>query len=263
MNRVLCIAEIGSCPDGQWDKAARLVHEAKQAGADICKAQYWSNPERLANRRHAPQFLDLYRRYQMPPAWLPRLTEECATVGIAFACTTYLEEDIAVVAPHVHYQKIASFEAHDAAFIQAHRPHGKPTIISTGMCDEKTLIDLRGIQGDADWEVYLLHCVSSYPAPLQQINLSVIRNYGLDGFSDHTTSILTGAFAVAAGARIIEKHLRLTDTNPANPDYPHALSPRSFAEYIRFIRVADAAMGEGPKRIMPCEVAMTPFVVHP
>jgi sialic acid synthase SpsE len=116
--------------------------------------------------------------------------------------------------------------------------------------------------------VDFLHCVSAYPTPVEQLNLAVLRETDdhcaiWSGLSDHTTHPLVGALAVAAGARIIEAHLKLDDTDPQNPDAPHARTPTAFADYVRNIRFAKAVMGDGVKRVMPSEAAMLPYRVQP
>jgi sialic acid synthase SpsE len=95
----------------------------------------------------------------------------------------------------------------------------------------------------------LLHCVSSYPTPIEQANLRAIvslrRRYRLPvGYSDHTTTTFTGALALAAGAWVIEKHFTL-DRRQAGPDHAMSLEPPALTEYVMGIRRAEAAMGTG------------------
>jgi N,N'-diacetyllegionaminate synthase len=99
----------------------------------------------------------------------------------------------------------------------------------------------------------VLHCVSGYPTPLEQVNLTVLRRWWCDGFSDHTANPLTGALAVAAGAKVLEVHFRLDETATDNPDYPVSLSPGGLRSYIYLARRAAEAMGDGIKRVMPSE----------
>ena len=189
--------------------------------------------------------------------------------------TVFLPEDVAVVASHVRHAKIASFEAED---VELWRAWTRATlfwdvtrwvVVSLGM--------------GARWEptieaanmgirVRRLHCVSSYPATIESLQLSGLwaswdtdgdRVDPLDGFSDHSDPALTwtGALATAAGASILEAHLRLDDTDPVNPDYSHAMTPRQFAEYVRNIRFCEVALGDGDKRIQPCEKQMAQYRV--
>lgn len=277
LNKTLVIAECGSCHDGELTKALQLVENARESGSDVAKFQFWSNPDRLADRRKVPdRYRQYYRQYQMIPSWLPVLKEACDarspwTLGlrpIELMVTTYLPEDIFVVAPFVDRFKVASFEAADKSFIWTH-PGDKPIIVSLGMADE-----IPGHLTDGSRRVQLLHCVSSYPAPPEAMNLGVLLPNGDDwtyeglmesrfvGLSDHSRHLWMGALAVVAGAEIIEAHIRLDSTDPDNPDFATAFTPAEFGEYVRNIRFAEQVMGDGQKRRQPCEIEMSAYRVQ-
>jgi sialic acid synthase SpsE len=269
--RALVIAEIGACHDGSLLRACALVHAAKEAGADIVKAQFWSDYSRLADRRRVPPaYREIYRRYQMPRHWLEILKAGADLEGIEFACSTYLPEDVAVVAPLVQRFKVASFEAADAELLGAHLPYlaeGREVFISTGMNTFPHPSVEQLIPYDCRHRVRYLHCVSAYPAPVEALNLAVLswNDYHdcpvYAGFSDHSRHPLVGALAVAAGATVIEAHLRVETTDPQNPDYATAFSPAEFAAYVRNIRFAEQAMGDGEKKLQPCELEMARYRV--
>ena len=273
MSRTFCIAEAGSTHDGDYEKAVRLIQVAKDAGADACKFQFWSSANRLAARRQAQSYEEVYRRYQVPVVWLSWLAKACQVAGIEFMSTVYLPEDIPVVAPFVQRFKVASFEAGDVEFIAAHRQYRRPVIVSTGMMetlDAMPMINaLGGQRPDQEPLHALLHCTSSYPCPLEQANLRAMEDLRLlmpmlwnIGYSDHTASTLTGGIAVAAGAQILEVHFRLADTDPANPDYATALTPAELTEYVRLVRLAEVMLGSGVKEPQPVEAEMMPFRVR-
>lgn len=248
------IGEAGSSHDCDFHRACELIIIAAKAGADACKFQYYSSPNQLALRRKVPlKYLQIYEKYQLPAMWLGPLKEKCDEYNIEFMVTAYLPEDIAVVAPYVRRFKIASFEASDEAFVHAHRCYNKPLIISTGMSE--------GVWYRHD-DTYL-HCVSSYPCPIDQANLKVLREEDhLDGYSDHTRHVLTGALAVAAGARVLEVHFRLDDTDLTNPDYATALTPDELFEYIANVELAERMLGSGIKRPQPAEAEMMKYRVQ-
>lgn len=256
MRSPFIIAEFASSHDGVFDHMLDGIAVAKRAGADAFKTQFMSSPERVAERMHAPEAVETYRKYQWPAAWLPLLSKTAHDAGLEFLCTVDLPEDIAVVAPHVDRFKIASFGATDKEFIEAHAKYGKPVIISTGLCDAEEALWLIGPPWgfEASWDI--LHCVSAYPTPLEEANLSAIREIALDGWSDHTANPLTGAFAVCAGARILETHFRLDTTEPTNPDYRVSHSPAGLTNYVWLARQAAKALGDGVKRVMPSEASM-------
>lgn len=264
MARTLVIAECGSSHDGSLDKACELVAAARAVGADVAKFQYFSSADRMAERRRtSKQLRDIYQRYQVPKTWLPALWDECRRQGVEFMCSTYLPEDVATVAPLVKRFKIASFEAEDEELARAHAP----------FLQDRELIVSLGMGANIDrWRsaprVRLLHCVSSYTAPIEALNLCVLREWAdspdVHGFSDHSdpSLTLTGALAVAAGAEIVEAHLKLDTTDPENPDFPHAMWPEQFAIYVRYIRFAEACLGEGDRQLQPCEKEMAKYRVR-
>lgn len=256
MSRTFLIAEAGSTHDGELEKALRLVDVANACFADAVKFQFWSSSSRLADRRNAPEFATTYFRYQMPERWLPELKARCDQIGIEFMCTTYLPEDIATVAPFVQRFKIASFEADDANFIGAHSHHAKPVLISAGMAAAHRIVV------SAMCSMRQLHCVSAYPAPIEDLNLRVLSGGHYIGFSDHSRHLVAGAVAVACGAEILEVHFRLDDTDPDNPDYAVAFTPYELTEYICNVRDTEKMLGDGRKRLMPSEAPMARYRVR-
>jgi N,N'-diacetyllegionaminate synthase len=238
------IAEIGSCHDGSLDQALKLIRTAKDCGADIAKVQFWSSAKRMAERRRAPEYEAIYARYQVPVSWLEPMAREAARVGVTFAASSYLPEDVATIAPFVKILKISSFEAEEPQLLAAHRGFvtTRRVIASMGMDADDFPIGY-WLDIDGQRRVERLHCVSAYPAPLDALNLGAIRGRNRDGFSDHSGDIRVGGWAVTAGARIIEAHLRLDDTDTANKDAgQHALCPEAFAAYVREIREAERAL---------------------
>lgn len=246
--KTFVVAEAGSNHEGVLGNAMALIDVAKEAGADACKFQFWSSAERMSQRRNAPENLEMFRKYAMPQGWLFDLWKYCLTRQIEFMCSVYLPEDIEVVAPLVKRFKIASFEAGDKEFIEAHIPFNKPIIVSTGMIDHPTKIswDLRP-------RVSFLHCVSAYPAPVNEASLGCLQTHDFSGFSDHTKSLISGAVAVAGGAKILEKHFTLVTTSRDAPDYKVSLWPDDLEKYIANVREAELLLGDGEKKVQPSE----------
>jgi N,N'-diacetyllegionaminate synthase len=250
----LVVCEIGSCHDGSLEKAKHLIETAKVCGADVAKAQLFSAASHV-ERRHAPEYADVYRKGQIPPSWLPILKTECDRVGIAFGCSVSLAAHVPLVAPYVQYLKIPNFESQDRALRVRCLKTGIVTIISFGGGAYRRQGRLR------DNERHL-HCVAGYDVKLKELNLSVIRAQGFDGFSDHSGDIRVGGWAVQHGAEIIEAHLKLQTTDPKNPDAgKHALDPTSFKLYVDNIRDAELAFGDGIRRLQPSEQAFVKYRV--
>jgi sialic acid synthase SpsE len=238
---VFVIAEAGSSHDVNLFKALRLVEAAKECGADAVKFQWTSNPEAMAARRGHPEWAAGYKKYLAYPfSWLNDIKRRCDQLQIEFMVTVYLIEDIATIVPLVSRFKVSAFESTWAEFIQAHT--GKPIVISINNGKFDTSI----LPMDCP-RVDYMHCVSEYPTPIERVGIKRAGYHG--GLSDHTTSTLTGALAVAAGATIVEKHIRLPDTALSNPDFKHSLVAHAtfagtdeFRIYVANIREAEKAL---------------------
>ena len=273
MSRTFVIAEGAATHDGAFEQAKALVNLAASVGADALKLQWLSKAERLCERRRAPEYLDAYRLLQFPESWFPDLLSRCEGHGIALMCTAYLPEDIHVEARYVTRFKVSSFEAQDAHFVGLHAEWpAKQLIISAGMHArlEPALraygTPLRG-RTVPNWRA--LHCVSAYPCPTDQIGLAALRPDAVrpwyqrrHGLSDHTRHPWTGALAVAAGAEIIEFHVRLDDTDPANADFTVARDPDQALEYVSHIREAEAMLGSGEATVQEAERNMLRYRVR-
>jgi len=235
MSRVFVIAE-AACTwlHGGLEAAYRSIEAAKKCGADAWKTQFTSSPSEMGKRRGVDP--EKYERLNWDPAWLPKLQAMCGEYGLEFMCTVFLPKDVARIAPYVERFKVSAFE----------QPHLREFQSA-----------VRGCEGELnDWVVSVnpgrpidpycdrvtnLHCVSQYPTPLSQAIISAVRT--LDGLSDHTTSLLTGAVAVGAGARILEKHVRMVDTPETDPDFGHSLLMEmrdcEFSRYVEYVREAE------------------------
>ena len=257
------IGECAATHDGDLSKAFRLIDLCADIGADAAKFQYLSSAERLVARRRAPEYLNAYKLLELPPSWLGLLAQKCATRGIELLSSVYLAEDVGLVAPHVSRLKLASFEFGDEMLLDVCLAFKKPVVISLGMA-AKFGMSMRYLpDGSA-----LLHCVSSYPTPDEEINLrrvSALRDE-FDtrlhiGLSDHTRHPQTGAYAVCAGAEVVEFHLRLDETSPKNADYEVAKTPEEARQYIENIRLAEKMLGSGARAVQPSEEKMLRYRV--
>lgn len=256
MRRTFVIAEAAACHDGDPDKAARLIELAADIGADACKFQWVSLPERLVERRRAPEYLIAYRDLAFPRSWFPALKRLCDEAGVEFMVTVYLPEDVSVIAPYVKRFKVASFESEIGDLYYAFARYHKAVLYSTGMDMVACPV------GDGYRSIQRLHCVSAYPVPLDQMNLAVLRDSSYVGLSDHSRHPWTGALAVAAGAEVVEFHFRLLDTEPTNADFAVAFEPEEAREYVANIRLAERMLGDGRKRVMLCEEPMLRYRVR-
>lgn len=264
------IAEAGVNHNGNLAEAFKLVDAAVAAGCDAVKFQTWITemvysrdksikPEyQVRTTGSAESEFDTVRRLELPFEDFRRIKAYCDQRGILFFSTPDEVDSADFLASlGVGLMKTSSQDVTNTPFLRHVARLGVPLIFSTGAC---TLTELaHGVEtilGETR-KLVILHCVSSYPAPVEEMNLSVIPNlrnlFGCPvGLSDHTTGVEAACAAVALGARIFEKHLTLNKAM-AGPDHQASLDPGEMSDYCRKLRSIRAALGDGVKRIMPSE----------
>ena len=254
------IAELSANHNGKLETALKIVEEAASAGADAVKLQTY-RPDTITIDSDADEFkihgglwdgrslYELYEEAHMPWEWHKPLFEHASRCGISIFSSPFdttavdLLEDLNAPA-----YKIASFEAVDLPLIKYVAGTGKPMIISTGMADENEIEEaVEAAHDGGSKQVAILHCVSGYPAPPQDYNLStlvdMVGRFGLvTGLSDHTLDNTTAISAAALGASIIEKHFTL-DRRGGGPDDSFSMEPQDLEELCRHSKTAWSAMG--------------------
>ena len=264
------IAEAGVNHNGDIQTALRLVDAAVAAGCDAVKFQTWITekvysadkslkPEYQARTTDATESeFDTIKKLELSFATFRKIKEYCDRKGILFFSTPD-EVDSAdfLSSLGVSLMKTASQDVTNTPFLQHIAGLGVPVIFSTGACSPSELAEgVEAIRAKTS-ELIILHCVSSYPAPSEEMNLTVIPSlrsmFGVPiGLSDHTTGAHVACAAVALGARVFEKHLTL-DKTMAGPDHQASLNPEEMRVYCQQLREVRSALGDGVKRVMPCE----------
>lgn len=246
------IADPGADHMGELGRMYALFDAAKYAHADAVKPQLYRAESLYADESMRAKV----RQYEMPLEWLPLLAEYAKRIGIEFMCSAFSKDLYDKVDPYVSRHKIASLEAGDLDLVRHVVAFGKPVIISTGSATTEEVFALREEAPDATF----LQCSAAYPAPIDETDLRAIPAV-CDGFSDHTTSLISGAVAAARGAIVVEKHIMLgyTQGSGTQPDAPHSLSRDDFAMYVRYVREAERLLGSVSKTIRPSEQALRPL----
>ncbi len=264
------IAEAGVNHNGDPALALRLVDAAANAGADAIKLQHF-DPARVAapeaglaayqarNIGHPSGQREMLASLRLDPAVLARAAERAAERSIVFLCTPFDEVSAEEISDLVPAWKVSSTDLDNLPFLDVLAATGKPLIVSSGMATMEEVGDtiaflrdrVRAMPGSLFAPVTLLHCVSAYPAPPEEVNLRAIpmlrERLGVPvGFSDHTLGIGIAVAAATLGATIIEKHLTL-DRGMPGPDHKASLGPTEFAAMTAAIRQAAAALGEPVK----------------
>ena len=248
------IAEAGANHNKDFNQALKLIDVAKESGASAVKFQTYSS-ETLYSK-NTPDFAgykninQLIKDIELPREWQKDLKQYCDEIDIEFMSTPFDEQAVdELVNLGVKRLKISGFESTDWRFVDMVASTGLPLIISIGIGFELNkmghILDIVEKYGN---DLTLLHCNNAYPTPISDINLNSMktlqgfRNVNSIGLSDHTTSTLTPALAVAAGATTIEKHFTL-DRNLPGPDHAFALEPDQLKEMIDEIILAEIMMG--------------------
>ena len=252
--KTFIIAEAGANHNRDFEQAKALIDVAKESGADACKFQTYSSETLYSkNTQDFAGYKDinkLIKNIELPREWQSDLKLYCDEVGIEFMSTPF--DELAVqqlVDIGVKRLKIAGFESTDLRFVDMVASAGLPLIVSLGIGSDFSIIprimDIASNRGVDD--VTFLHCNNAYPTPAEDANLDTIKSLALDtryrtGISDHTTSTLTPALAVSAGATVVEKHFTLSK-RLSGPDHPFALEPHELKEMVDHIRYAELCMG--------------------
>lgn len=255
------IAEIGVNHDGSFTRAIELIDAAKDCGCDTVKFQLWST-ERVYPRERWSEMKAL----EFTRAAIAELKLYCDRIGIGFLCTPD-ELDDAVFLKSIGCARIktSSQDVTNTAFLRGVAALGLPMIVSTGAASMPEVRKAHFVVSNEQSHtrvlpITLLHCVSAYPAPLDQMNLRVVANMRwfnpsatVIGLSDHTIGTTAALLALALGATVFEKHLT-HDVCARGPDHAASANPALMKWYVAALREAERALGDGNKRVMPCEV---------
>jgi len=266
------IAEAGVNHNGSLDIALELVAAAKACGADAVKFQTFS-ADRLVTRSaskaayqkttvpNGDSQYEMLKQLELGPDAFEQIRACCEKHDIEFMSSPFDEEAADMLdSLGMRVFKIPSGEITNLPLLRHIAAKQREIILSTGMCwigEVETAV--RTLRDAGARQVTLLHCVTEYPAPFDQINLAAMTTlataFGLPvGYSDHTAGIEIPIAAVALGATVIEKHFTL-DTNMSGPDHRASLDPTDFKRMVDAIRNVEKAIGDGHKRPAACELA--------
>lgn len=259
---VLVIAEIGNNHEGDLHRAEALIAAAAQAGAQAVKFQTII-PEGLVHNADPGRIAQL-RRITLKEESFVHLASVAHRCGVMFLSTPFYLEAVDLLAPLVPAFKIASGDNDWIALLERVASTGKPMLLSTGMSDlDRVTQSVRVVEetwsraGIADAGLALLHCVSSYPTSPAEANLAAIRTLAslgrVVGYSDHTIGVAAAPLAVAAGARVVEKHFTLDKAFSDFRDHALSADPTDLRELVARIRQVNEFMGSGKKRRQMCE----------
>ena len=274
------IAEAGSnwrmgTPKRDMAMARALVDVAVEAGADAVKFQTYKPESVYVANAGQSSYLseagikddiqDIFADLAMPYEMIPEIADYCTKARIDFMSTPFSPADFAAIDPYVSCHKVASYEISHVHLLRLAAKSSKPMILSTGASNEKDIAWAVGTFVEAGGkDLCLLQCTAKYPAAMASLNLRTIpwlrQRFGVSaGLSDHSKEPTVGpVMAIALGARVIEKHYTLDNRLPG-PDHSFALTPPELSRMVKEVRMAEQALGDGTKRVLPAESELAAY----
>ncbi len=255
------IAELSANHDGDIEIAKETIRAAKRAGADAIKIQTYTSDTLTLDCKNDDfkvqggtlwdgKFLhELYKDASLPWEWHKELFDLANKEGLVCFSTPFDNSAVDLLEElNCPIYKIASFEIQDIPLIEYVAKKQKPIIISTGIAsyeDIKLAIETCRKVGNND--ITVLKCTSSYPAPINEANLIMMKRFSEDfgvkiGLSDHTIGNLLPILSIAMGATVIEKHFKLND-EVGGADASFSVNEQDFKILVDEIRLAELAMG--------------------
>jgi N-acetylneuraminate synthase len=259
------VAEIGINHNGDLDISRKLISAAMLAGCCAVKLQKRTvgvvySPEELAKPREnpfGPTNGDLKRGLEFGAEQYRAIHEYCQLHKILWFASCWDEASVDFIAQFdPPCFKIASASLTDDHLLRHHRQYGKPLILSTGMSTLEQIDHAVDVLGTED--LVLLHTTSTYPSKLEELNLRAIpalkERYEVPiGYSGHEVGLQTTYAAVVLGACMVERHITL-DRAMWGSDQAASVEPTGFARLVRDVRVIEAALGDGEKRVYDSEM---------
>jgi len=250
------VAEAGLNHNGSVEIGKELIRRAVDVGADAVKFQSYHTEDFVSKRS---TYYGLFKSLELSEAdfvQLKNFADECKMIFLSTPLDlSYVE---ALDRMGVPAFKVASGDITFTPLLEAVAKTGRPVILSTGAATIGEIYEAMSVlRENGCHDIVLLHCLSSYPAPLDEINLKVIPAVRdifdvPTGYSDHSSGIVVPVAAVALGASLIEKHFTL-DRTMNGPDHALSAEPDEFKRMIEAVRTVEKSLGDGSKRPMRSE----------
>ena len=244
------IAEAGSNHDGEIEKVKKLIDIAADAGVDAVKFQAFK-ADKLFNTEEIVKKL---KKIEFKEDWYLEIFEYAHSKGIILLFSVFDEKSVDILSNYdMSAYKIASYELLHFPLLEEIIKKNKPIILSTGMANQLEVEKvINWIKSRGYDQIMVMHCVSQYPAQIEDVNLksiTALKEYNMPvGFSDHTLGIYASIAAVAMGSNIIEKHFTI-NRSMDGPDHSYSLEPSELKEMVNGIRQVDKMLGV--EKILP------------
>jgi N,N'-diacetyllegionaminate synthase len=264
---VYVIAEVGVNHNGNEVMGYKLIDLAAKAGADAVKFQMFY-PNELCSSLYRQEELEMLHQYFVGIHTMAQFKSYAENRGLDFIVTPFdfrsLQEIMDIGCSII---KIGSGELTHIPLLQKAAEYGKSIILSTGashLADvERAVFAIKSMTSES---LSLLHCVSTYPAPDDSLNLKVISTLRtafpdcIVGYSDHSLGSIASSIAITLGAKIIEKHITL-DKELTGPDHMASADQFEFIDMVNDIRKTELMLGDGMKMPQYCETIIGRSIV--
>lgn len=257
------VAEAGVNHNGNINTAKEMIDAAVESGADAVKFQTFKTSElilkdiekapyqKITTNCNETQY-EMLKRLEITKEQTKELMEYCKKKEIIFLSTPF--EKTSLDELHnlgVPAYKVAATDITNIQFLRQIAEKGKPIILSAGMCFMEEVRKALEAIYPINQKVILLQCTANYPIRDSEANINVVKTFKetfdiLVGYSDHSQGVGASPYAVALGAKVIEKHFTL-DRNMEGPDHRASITPEELKQLVLCIRRVEQYLGDGIK----------------
>lgn len=262
------IAEAGINHNGDLDVAKKIIDAAAHAGADAVKFQkrtpeVCTPPDQQKQMRETPwgyiTYLDYRYKVEFNEEQYREIDRHCKEKGIDWMVSVWDEPSVDFMEMFdTPAYKLPSASLTDHGLLRRVRKTGKPIIISTGMSTMEQIH--KGVNAVGLENLVIMHSTSAYPCAPEELNLKMIETLRREfpdtpiGYSGHEVGLVPSAVAVALGASSVERHITL-DRAMWGSDQAASVEPGGFEKLVKYIRVTEASLGDGVKKVYDSELA--------
>lgn len=266
MKKTYIIAEIGINHNGSLETAKKLIDIAALSGCDAVKFQK-RNPDvcvpehQKGKMRETPWGTMTYLEYKYKVEFEKEEYDEidryCREKGIQWSASPWDIDSLNFLMKYdLPWLKVPSAMITNEELMKACAATDKKIIFSTGMSTYEE-ID-QAVEWLEGCDIVMLHCNSTYPAPLEDLNLSCIKtlkdSYGCEvGYSGHEFRLGTTVAAIYLGATYLERHITL-DRTMWGSDHMCSVEPQGLIKLVKGVRELEVAYGDGIKRVTQGEI---------
>lgn len=264
MKKTYIIAEVGPNHQGKFSIAKDMVLQLSKIGIDAVKFQlnfpencYSGDsfkPKYQVENDDNPSQLEMSKKFQLTVEEHRELFKICNENNVDYLCSAFEMKGITFLTNEldIRYYKISSGEILTLDLLEYISKQNKPILLSTGMATyEEIQESLNHLEKNGKKDITILHCISNYPTPPEDVNLNVMLEISKKfdvpvGFSDHTLGNEAAIAAVTLGASVVEKHVTF-DKNAEGPDHKASSTVQEFAELVQSIRKVEKMIGSREK----------------